>query len=126
MNKKLILDRVERMPTGCWEWRRTVTNNGYGQIAVRRRRYRPHRIALHLWTGFDLNSELLVCHKCDNKLCCNPKHLFAATQSENMVDCRDKGRLKGEFKQGFDLRRFRKKNRNKIKRKMRNQNASTQ
>jgi hypothetical protein len=36
---------------------------------------------------------LLVLHRCDNGPCRNLDHLFLGTQSDNIRDCRDKGRL---------------------------------
>ena len=33
-----------------------------------------------------------VLHKCDNRLCINPKHLFLGTNLDNIIDCMVKGR----------------------------------
>lgn len=104
MVKETILKRIV-IRGDCWEWLGTTTQNGYGQISIKHKRYRPHRVAMHLWHNFDLESPLLVCHKCDNKLCCNPAHLFVGTQSDNMKDCKAKGRIRGDFRPGFDPRR---------------------
>jgi len=35
---------------------------------------------------------LQINHKCDNRRCCNPVHLYAGTQSQNIQDMYDRGR----------------------------------
>jgi hypothetical protein len=37
--------------------------------------------------------KLLACHKCDNRLCVNPTHIFWGTNKDNMQDALNKGRL---------------------------------
>jgi hypothetical protein len=38
------------------------------------------------------STKLLVCHSCNNPLCCNPAHLYAGTHSDNTQQCHDDGR----------------------------------
>lgn len=88
----------------CWTWRGTKLPHGYGIFYVARNgiktKYYAHRVAYSLVNG-PLLPGLFVCHRCDNPSCCNPSHLFAGTQTDNMRDAKRKGRcvfnpLKGE------------------------------
>lgn len=79
-------------PHECWEWTgyRTI-QNGYGRTRWRGKELVAHRIALSLTDGF-WESNLSVCHTCDNRLCCNPAHLWRGTYADNIRDMRTKGR----------------------------------
>lgn len=97
--------RVDKLENDCWLWNLSTINSGYGKvmtkIAGKRRTLLAHRVSLHLFRGFDLDSKLYVCHKCDVPRCVNPDHLFIGLQQDNMNDMKKKCRqksisLKGE------------------------------
>jgi len=82
----------------CWEWMAGKFKSGYGIFRIDKKLYKSHRISWILENGQipEDNSyfkTLFVCHKCDNKKCVNPHHLFLGTCKENMIDCSKKGRL---------------------------------
>lgn len=84
----------------CWDWTGSVFQaTGYGQFASGRRYGLSSNASRAAWmlAHGPIPSGLYVCHKCDNKLCCNPEHLFLGTQQDNMDDLVAKGRqCKGE------------------------------
>lgn len=91
----------ERAPVsvnGCWVWAGSRSTTGYGCMRSGGRTLRPHRVIFELIHG--PQGGLHVCHKCDNRLCCNPDHLFAGTRRDNMQDCVRKGRFKTPFGAG--------------------------
>jgi len=75
----------------CWLWLGNRNSAGYGQMTWHKQKYAAHRLAFELFYGKPTKRN--VCHTCDVRGCCNPKHLFEATQSENMKDCVAKGRI---------------------------------
>jgi hypothetical protein len=79
----------------CWEWQGSL-HKGYGRIQYNGKGIPTHRLAFILTNG-ELTKGLHVCHKCDNKKCVNPNHLFLGTHEQNMKDMCQKGRqAKGE------------------------------
>jgi len=88
-----FMDKVSPEPnTGCWLWLGAHGSNGYGTFKVGGVQTSAHRASLILH-GVSVLPEQMACHRCDNPPCVNPDHLFAASQSENMMDARRKGRI---------------------------------
>jgi hypothetical protein len=78
----------------CWEWQAARRTAGYGAFKIGGRQgkiHNAHRIAWVLTHG-EIEDELFVLHRCDNRPCCNPAHLFLGTQLDNMRDMFAKGR----------------------------------
>lgn len=54
-----------------------------------RTRPETHRVWFETW-GF--LPDAFICHHCDNPRCIDPNHLFLGSNSDNLLDCVDKGR----------------------------------
>jgi len=90
---KNFIDRVKiNESNGCWEFTGAL-RNGYGTIKIKNKLYLAHRISWELNFGI-IPIGLFVLHKCDNRKCVNPDHLFLGTQKDNMKDAFSKGRIK--------------------------------
>jgi hypothetical protein len=82
-----------RKSEGCWLWTGAVSFKGYGRVWAqeghgartrKRKAFPAHRVAVFLATGSDPG--LLVLHRCDNKRCVRPEHLYVGTNADNMRD----------------------------------------
>lgn len=71
----------------CWEWKAGRNRGGYGMFQHKL----ANRVAWELTKGPILEG-LCALHSCDNPPCCNPKHLFLDTRTENIADMDRKGR----------------------------------
>jgi hypothetical protein len=84
--------RVERAGLDdCWLWQGAVNNKGYGHLTYGGVKYMAHSLAFVLAGGIKAKRD--VCHSCDHPLCCNPRHLFNGSRSENMLDAVAKKRI---------------------------------
>ncbi len=91
---KKLKGRCTVTESGCWEWNGRIGGSGYGRhettVQGRRKHIVVHRLAFVL--AFGLPSKPYVCHRCDNRICANPEHLFEGTHRDNMDDMMAKGR----------------------------------
>lgn len=85
---KFIIDE-----SGCWNWQSSIDGAGYGMIATQKGVHlKAHRFSWTLSRG-EIPESLFVLHRCDNRRCVNPDHLFLGTHQDNMDDMVSKGRL---------------------------------
>lgn len=96
--RKLFAKHYRVLPDACWQWAaKSVSNDGYGRFGVILEPMEPqvkhgaHRVSWVLHRG-PIPDGSYVLHKCDNRLCVNPEHLFLGTAKDNHEDMMRKKR----------------------------------
>ena len=89
-----VLSKCNRTDSGCLVWTGFIhPTGGYGQTTHRDHgNGHVHRLMYETVHGVTLDRWELVCHSCDNRLCCEIKHLWIGTPKENQLDMSLKGR----------------------------------
>lgn len=86
-----LLTRTKLNENGCLEWCGDTSSAGYGRIYIDNIRVYTHRYVWGMYNG-RIKKGMCVCHRCDNRVCCNIEHLFLGTLADNVHDMLGKGR----------------------------------
>lgn len=100
-----VLERFQKKfeidtETECWNWTAAIKTKGYGAFALGDGKVAElsHRAAYKLYIGPIPDGPgyhgICVLHRCDNRKCVNPKHLFLGSHQDNMDDMKKKNRAR--------------------------------
>lgn len=70
----------------CIEWKQSFYKNGYGRLKHEGKGWSAHRFAYFVVYGAPPAEKPFVLHKCNNRACWNPSHLYAGDAFDNMRD----------------------------------------
>lgn len=86
----------QRKPDECWLWLGTRFTQGYGYFRMSGKTGKAHRASYLLFVG-EVPEGSHVLHRCDNRACVNPAHLFLGSNLDNMRDrdAKERGRCPG-------------------------------
>lgn len=88
--ERLLSKRIITV-NGCWEYTGHCGIDGYGTIYYINKTVHVHRISQELFKPKEFNKGLKTLHKCNNKKCFNPEHLYTGDGFDNMKDLKESG-----------------------------------
>jgi len=86
-----LADRIKQRTSslqdknGCLKWIGSINSRGYGNIRYKGKTFQVHRIVYKIYKG-RFPEHLYIGHRCNNKSCVNPDHLYPCTHKQNILD----------------------------------------
>ncbi len=81
----------------CWPWKLSQSR-GYGQVGLvvdgQPRILKAHKVAWELHNNEQLSPNVRAKHSCENRLCCNPRHVIV--QPDHILGADLPGGVRGE------------------------------
>lgn len=86
-----FFSRVE-IVGNCWEFTEIQPHTGYGKFCSNGITWRAHRWIMWALGDIEYKDPICVLHKCDNRSCVNPEHLYLGDRLKNAMDIKERGR----------------------------------
>ncbi len=87
----------------CIEWTGKL-NKGYGIFYFKGKIWSAHRASFYVQNSC-IPKDLYVCHKCNNKKCINPDHLYSGTPKQNYDDFKNSSYFKEILNKTLNIRK---------------------
>lgn len=72
---------------GCINWPFGKDSKGYGAVFYKGKRLKAHRVSRIIYEEIENPpKDVFACHKCDNTLCVNPRHIYFGDAYTNVLD----------------------------------------
>ena len=105
MTESEFLAKVERKESWkCWPYLGYKDKEGYGRVHTDNGLIGAHVYAWKLTRKCEVPEGMYILHMCDNSSCCNPNHLYAGTQLDNMRDKRERGHIPSAYALASNLK----------------------
>lgn len=89
--ERLLFWAMPEPNSGCWLWTGAYHHTGYGTMSFCGVVDTAHRWSWRAFCG-EIPRGKFILHKCDNRGCCNPQHLYVGGYAENARDTVNRGR----------------------------------
>ena len=87
-----FMNKVVVAESGCWHWSSVLHRDGYGKFYFLGAQRQAHRVSYELFVGETKGKWVL--HKCDNRKCVNPEHLYLGGAKRNALDRSERKRYR--------------------------------
>lgn len=91
--RQRIINSIKETENTCWLWEKAKTSLGYGTMSYKGHKQYAHRVSYQVFknqplqnSGVITEETICVLHKCRNRNCVNPDHLYLGTQEDNAKD----------------------------------------